>query len=167
MLDFGTAKISWRGYYPGVLGEIIRLHATYYHEQWGFDISFETQEGKELCEFMARFNPEQDGLWTSVVDGKFAGSVAIDGQLTNTEGARLRWFIVDSALRGMGIGKVLMRKAIEFCRVVGHRRVYLWTFHGLEAARSIYEREGFVLSQEREVIQWGRIIKEQRFDLTP
>jgi hypothetical protein len=54
---------------------------------------------------------------------------------------------------------------VEFCRSVGHKRIYLWTFHGLEAARRIYESNGFILTEEREVDQWGGIIKEQRFDL--
>ncbi|MBF0527651.1 MAG: HAMP domain-containing histidine kinase [Deltaproteobacteria bacterium] len=31
------------GYYPGVVGRIIQEHATYYHQNWSFDISFETQ----------------------------------------------------------------------------------------------------------------------------
>ena len=161
----GSNQFKLKGYYPGVLGEITRLHAVYYHENWRFDISFETQEGKELCEFMSRFDPAKDGLWTAVVDEKFAGSVAIDGRLTQTEGARLRWFIVDPTCRGFGLGKILVRKAVEFCRSAGHKRIYLWTFKGLEAARRIYERGGFRLTEEREVEQWGGILKEQRFDL--
>ena len=114
---------------------------------------------------MSRFNPEKDGLWTAVVDEKFAGSIAIDGRPPETEGARLRWFIVDPKFQGLGLGKILAKKAVEFCRSVGHKRIYLWTFQGLEAARRIYESNGFILTEEREVDQWGGIIKEQRFDL--
>ena len=72
-----SSQFDFKGYYPGVLGEITRLHAVYYHDNWGFDMSFETQEGKELCEFMSRFNREKDGLWTAAVDEKFAGAIAI------------------------------------------------------------------------------------------
>jgi len=158
-------QIRLKGYYPGVLGEITRLHGVYYHEQWGFDISFEVQEGKELCEFMSRFDPEKDVLWVAVINEKFAGSVAIDGYDAETYGARLRWLIVDPMYQGLGLGKILVKKAVEFCRSVGHKRIFLWTFQGLEAARHVYECAGFVLTQEREVDQWGGIIKEQRFDL--
>ncbi len=158
-------QIKLKGYYPGVLGEVTRLHGVYYHEQWGFDISFEAQEGKELGEFMLRFDPEKDVLWTAVIDEKFAGSVAIDGYDAEANGARLRWLIVDPLYHGRGLGKTLLKKAVEFCRSVGHKRIFLWTFQGLEAARHIYECAGFVLTQEREVDQWGGIIKEQRFDL--
>ncbi len=158
-------QFKLKGYYPGVLGEITRLHAVYYHDYWGFDISFETQEGKELCEFMSRFDPKKDGLWIAVNDEKFTGSVAIDGHNAETDGARLRWLIVDPIYQGRGLGRVLVKKAVEFCCSVGHRRIFLWTFEGLEAARHVYEWAGFYLAQEREVDQWGVIIREQRFDL--
>ena len=40
------------GYFPGVIGRITETHAVYYHENWGFDASFETQVGRELSEFI-------------------------------------------------------------------------------------------------------------------
>ncbi len=132
---------------------------------WSFDVSFETQEGRELCEFMARFNPESDGLWTAVANDRFAGSVAVDGYFSSTEGARLRWFIVEPAFQGLGIGRDLIRKAVEFSRSAGHKKIYLWTFEGLDAARCLYERAGFRLAEMREVNQWGDIIREQKFEL--
>ncbi len=158
-----VADVQWKGYYPGALGEIIRLHAVYYHDYWSFDVSFETQEGRELCEFMARFNPKSDGLWTAVAKGRFAGSVAIDGHNSSTEGARLRWFIVEPTFQGLGIGRDLIRKAVEFSRAAGHKKIYLWTFEGLDAARHLYEQQGFRLTEVREVNQWGGIIREQKF----
>ena len=165
MLKPEANHFKLKGYFPGALGEITRLHAVYYHEHWGFDISFETQEGKELCEFMSRFDPGKDGLWIAVKDEKFAGSVAIDGKNAGTDGARLRWLIVDPIYQRRGLGKVLVKEAVEFCRSVGHKRIFLWTFEGLEAARRVYEWAGFTLAQEREVDQWGGTIREQRFDL--
>jgi GNAT superfamily N-acetyltransferase len=165
MTQVSVTDVEWKAYYPGVLGEIIKLHATYYHQYWGFDISFETQEGKELCEFMSRFNTESDGLWTAVVRGRFAGAIAIDGYFSRTEGARLRWFIVEPDLQGLGIGRELIRKAVAFSRSAGHKKTYLWTFEGLDAARILYERQGFRLAELREVNQWGGIIREQKFEL--
>jgi hypothetical protein len=44
------------GYFPGAVGKITELHAVYYHENWGFDISFETQVGRELSEFLRDFD---------------------------------------------------------------------------------------------------------------
>lgn len=119
---------EWRGYHAGVIGKIVELHAMYYHTYWGFDMSFETQQGRELCDFMSRFDPKTDGLWTVYIHGCFAGSVAIDGELTASEGARLRWLIVAPDFQGRGVGQALVRKAMEFSKQAGHRKIFLWTF---------------------------------------
>jgi GNAT superfamily N-acetyltransferase len=158
-------EVRITGYFPGVIGMITELHATYYYEYWGFDITFETQVGRELSEFMMDFQDGRDGLWVATVNGEFAGSIAIDGRQTGKEGARLRWFIVHPRFQGKGIGGSLLEHADDFCRQEGHSRVFLWTFEGLDAARSLYERAGFRLSEEHEVYQWGQNIKEQMFEL--
>ena len=155
-----------KGYYPGVLGEITRLHAVYYFEHWGFDISFEAQVGSELAEFMIDFREGRDGFWSMVLNGDCVGAVAIDGRLATTEGARLRWFIVRPGLQGEGIGGRLIGTAVDFCRQAGHDRVFLWTFEGLDQARYLYEKAGFRLTEEHKVEQWGTILKEQKFELT-
>lgn len=165
MHETGMTTVRFTGYYPGALGRITELHATYYHEQWGFDLSFEIQVAGELSEFMSRFRPEQDGLWIALSDNRFVGAVAIDGRLSKTEGARLRWFIVEPSLHGRSVGRKLIRKAIDFCRTAGHSKVFLWTFKGLDAARRLYEVEGFRLSEQHEVNQWGQLIEEQKFEL--
>jgi GNAT superfamily N-acetyltransferase len=157
--------VQWGGYYPGAIGRIVELHATYYHEHWGFDITFETQVARELAEFLSRFGENSDGFWTARIQGRFAGSVAIDGHLAATEGARLRWLIVDPAIHGHRIGSSLVSRAVAFCREKGHSRAFLWTFRGLDPARRLYEREGFLLTEEHEVDQWGQRITEQKFEL--
>ena len=158
--------IEISGYYPGAVGKITEIHAVYYHENWGFDVSFETQVGRELSEFVSRFEEERDGLWVAAKKGDFAGAIAIDGQDAFTEGARLRWFIVVPEFHKCGIGKALIVKAVEFCQRKGFPRVYLWTFEGLTKARGLYEAADFRLIEEHEIVQWGQTIKEQKFELT-
>ncbi len=159
------SETQYGGYYPGVAGKITEMHAVYYHEQWGFDISFETQVGRELCEFLMEFDATRDGLWTAKRNGMFAGAVAIDGRKAHSEGARLRWFIVVPVFQGHGIGKELISRAVEFCKKNNYPMVYLWTFEGLDAARHLYEYHQFKLCQQSEVDQWGQQIKEQKFEL--
>jgi GNAT superfamily N-acetyltransferase len=67
--------------------------------------------------------------------------------------------------RGRGIGHQLIGTAIEFCRGRGYKRVYLWTFEGLNAARHLYEKAGFRLVEQRKGSQWGTEVNEQRFEL--
>ena len=157
--------IEIQGYYPGVVGKITELHAVYYHEHWGFDVSFETQVGRELAIFVSEFDTERDGLWVATADGEFAGAVAIDGSHAMTDGARLRWFIVDPKFQGAGLGNRLIARAVQFCKDKGYPKIFLWTFEGLDPARRLYERFDFQLCETHEIDQWGQTIKEQKFEL--
>jgi len=153
------------GYFPGAIGKITTLHAVYYKERWGLDHSFEAQVGREVSDFITRFDEKKDGLWNAVSGNELAGCIAITRDPDEPIDARLRWYIVDPVFHGQGIGKTLIKRAIHFCREAGYVRVYLWTFKGLNRAQSIYEQNGFLLTEERDVEQWGGIISEQRFDL--
>jgi GNAT superfamily N-acetyltransferase len=158
-------EIEISGYYPGVIGKITEIHAVYYHQHWGFDVSFETQVGRELSVFMSEFDNDRDGLWVATSNRKFAGSIAIDGHSAPADGARLRWFIVDPEFQNAGLGKGLISRAVEFCKQKKFPKVFLWTFEGLHAARRLYEQQHFQLSEAHDVDQWGRQIKEQKFEL--
>ena len=157
--------IQIKGYYPGVIGKITELHAVYYHEHWGFDVTFEIQVGGELSHFVQRLDENRDGLWVATIKGDFAGAIAIDGADALGEGARLRWFIVDPQFQGSGIGKNLIGRAIAFCQQKQFPKVFLWTFKGLEDARRLYEFVGFQLGEEKRIDQWGQTILEQKYEL--
>ncbi len=55
-----------------MIGKITELHAVYYHENWRFDVSFETQIGREVSEFIGRFKESGDRLWVARVGKAFA-----------------------------------------------------------------------------------------------
>jgi GNAT superfamily N-acetyltransferase len=152
------------GYIPGSLGRVVSLHGTYYHEHWGFGLFFEVKVATELTAFLSTFDPARDGFWTVSSDGEVQGTITIDGSHGMTEGAHLRWFITSDTMRGQGLGKRLLSTAMEFCRECGYPRVYLWTFGGLGVARHLYERHGFVLTEEHRGTQWGTEVLEQRME---
>jgi GNAT superfamily N-acetyltransferase len=158
-------EVRLSGYFPGAIGRIAELHAKYYHEHWGFDLFFESKVATELSEFLCRFDEGRDGFWVASHGDKIVGSIAIDGINSDSKGAHLRWFIVAAENQGRGIGNILMREAIEFCRRTKANRVYLWTFAGLDAARHLYEKFGFKLSEQHEGNQWGKKVTEQMFEL--
>ena len=153
------------GYLPGVVGRIVEMHGSYYAAHWGFGAFFEARMARELGEFVDRFDPQRDGLWSAVAAGRIEGSIAIDGSRPGADEAHLRWFIIDANLRGRGTGRRLLDEAVRFCRGCGHRHVALWTFAGLDAARRLYEHAGFRLDEERRGAQWGIEVTEQRFEL--
>ncbi len=153
------------GYVPGAIGRIIEIHAAYYKKHWDFDLFFELKVATELSEFLNRFNPLHDGFWLAMMDDKIVGAVAVDGNEAETSGARLRWFIVDPEYQGRGVGQRLLKEAIAFCRRANIRRIYLHSFAGLDAARHVYEKFGFVLREEKQDRTWGRTVTEQTFEL--
>lgn len=154
-----------RGYVPGAIGRVVELHGTYYHQQWGFGPFFEAKVATELAEFLGRYDESRDGFWITSLEGRVEGSITIDGLHAENEGAHLRWFIMSDVLRGRGVGNRLITSAIDFCRSKDYKRVYLWTFEGLNAARHLYEKAGFTLIEQRRGIQWGTAVNEQRFEL--
>jgi hypothetical protein len=56
------------GYGPGVAGRLTDLHARYYGTLWELGPQFEADIADGLAEFVVRYDPQRDGLWT-VVDG--------------------------------------------------------------------------------------------------
>ena len=152
------------GYVPGAIGRVVELHATYYHKHWGFGLFFESKVASELSEFLNRFNDQHDGFWVALRNEKIVGSIAIDGIEAPTHGAHLRWFIVAPECRGDGVGNTLLQAAIGFCKKARFRRIYLWTFAGLDPARHLYEKNGFRMCRELEGDQWGVTVTEQMFE---
>ena len=151
------------GYVPGVIGRIVEMHARYYSKHWGFGKFFEAKVATELSEFINRLDDQRDGLWTVCSDKHVLGSIVIDGVKADTEGAHLRWYILSSQIKSKGMGSQLIEKAIQFCRSKQYNSVYLWTFKGLEAARHLYEKNGFKLIHEQKGSQWGTAVIEQKY----
>ena len=158
-------QVEIKGYVPGAIGRIAELHALYYSREWGFGKYFEAKVAAELAEFVGRLDAAQDGLWTACLESRVQGAIAIDGIKAKTEAAHLRWFILAPGLRGRGMGSELLGRAIGFCREKTHKKIFLWTFKGLDAARHLYEKHGFTLAEEFEGDQWGTTVIEQKFIL--
>ena len=157
------SAIRIEGCRPGSLGAVARMHGEYYAKHWGFGPVFECRVARGLADLVERGDSLRDGFWIADDGTGIVGSVAIDGQAAAGEGARLRFFLVDESRQGHGIGHRLLDRALAFCEAAGHRRVFLWTFAGLDAARALYESRGFRLEDEHADTQWGTPVREQKF----
>jgi GNAT superfamily N-acetyltransferase len=153
-----------RGYVPGAIGRIAGLHGTYYATHWGFGLFFEAKVATELSAFLTAYDTGRDGLWTAAVDGRVEGGIVIDGTHALQSGAHLRWFILSETLRGRGIGRRLIHRAVDFCIEKRYPKIVLWTFEGLGAARHLYESVGFRLAGQQKGAQWGTEVNEQKFE---
>ena len=150
-----------KGYIPGAIGRISELHGAYYHKHWGFGLFFEAKVAAELSEFLLRYDTHKDGIWVATQNDRVEGSIVMDGIHAETDGVHLRWFILSDVLRGKGVGRMLVEKAMAFCREKSYRKAHLWTFEGLDAARRLYLEAGFRLVRQKRGIQWGTEVNEQ------
>ncbi|MGC5703060.1 bifunctional helix-turn-helix transcriptional regulator/GNAT family N-acetyltransferase [Pseudomonas sp. NFXW11] len=150
------------GYRPGIIGRIAEMHATYYAARAGFGQAFESLVARDMAELMGRLANPRNQVWVALQGERIVGSIAIDGEGEGGE-AILRCFILDDTARGQGLGKRLLAEALAFCDQWGFAATRLWTFKGLDAARKLYEDQGFVLVQEQLGEQWGAAVTEQCF----
>jgi GNAT superfamily N-acetyltransferase len=145
----GEAKLAevaiTQGYAPGALGRVTELHGTYYSQYWNLGLFFEAKAAIEMADFLKNYDPARESFWLAWQDDKIIGSVTIVGPRGTETSARLRWFILDPAYQGLGVGKTLLKAALDFCRANRFERVYLTTFAGLDSARHLYEQNGFSL----------------------
>jgi GNAT superfamily N-acetyltransferase len=153
------------GYRPGCIGRITEMHAAYYASAVGFGARFEAKVATELSAFLTGYVEGRDGLWLALASDRIEGAIAIDGSNYRQCGAHLRWFITSDAVRGKGIGTLLLDAALAFCQSRAYSQVYLWTFDELHAARHLYEKHGFKLSRSQRGAQWGKEVNEQLFTL--
>jgi ribosomal protein S18 acetylase RimI-like enzyme len=147
---------------PGDLGAIVHLHGTVYAKEYGFDPTFEAYVAGPLAEFV-RAGTDRDRLWVAERGGRVVGCVAIVSAGPGT--AQLRWFLVEPSARGAGLGKQLLRTALDFSRECGYGKVILWTVRALEAAAHLYRSAGFRKVEEKPGRRWGADVVEEKYEL--
>ncbi len=158
----GDIEIT-EGFRVGDLAAVVQLHSEIYAAEYALDATFEAYVAEPLAQFAkARAHTgERAGLiWFARLPDSVAGSLAlIDG---GDEIDMIRWVILTRALRGRGVGKALMQKAMDAAAARGKRAVELWTFDELTAAIALYRAFGFAEVERRTVQQWGKPITELR-----
>lgn len=149
---------------PGDIGRVVAAHGVIYAHEQQWNVEFEAYVAEGLGRVVAAGDPARNRLWLAEQGGVLVGSIAV--VRPQDSAAQLRWFLVDPAVRGAGVGRRLMDEALAFCRASGARQVFLWTVAGLDAAARHYQRAGFVLDESVTGVRWGRTVTEQRYALT-
>jgi len=159
-------KVKWRIRHhiePGDIGYLTYLHGVLYAKEYGYDETFEAYVAGGLAEFVQSFSPDKDGIWVAEANSRVIGSVAIVGH--SEADAQLRWFLVHPDYRRLGVGKELLKNAVQFCRECRYKAVFLWTTSELVAAGHLYTRFGFRKTEEKTHKIWGKNVTEERYDL--
>jgi GNAT superfamily N-acetyltransferase len=132
------------GFRPGYLGRMSQMQGEYYDVVWARPgASFEVMMARQMCDFHDTYTEGRDLLLSAHIDNLLVGYIAVVGAPAERPGARLRWFHVDPACQGSGIGRELLTRALDFCRRAGYKTAWLWTMDGLDAARRLYDSCGF------------------------
>lgn len=161
-----STKISIRSTLkPGDVGQLIYLHGWIYAQECGYNHGFEGYVCKTFYDFFQSPRPDLDRFWLAEVKDEIVGAIAILGH--SPEVAQLRWFILHPRYRGIGLGKTLLEKAVEYCYEKKFKRVFLETTEDQETAISMYTRAGFRKVSEHESSGWEKTLVEQTFELIP
>lgn len=148
---------------PGDLGYVIYRHGKLYDEEYHYGISFEMYVALGMHEFYKKYNPELDCVWICEHNEKIIGFLLLMNRENNA--AQLRYFYLEAEYRGIGLGKKLMTLYMKFLKSKGYQSVYLWTTHEQQTAAALYKKFGFTLTEEKQSTEFGKPLKEQRYDL--
>jgi DNA-binding MarR family transcriptional regulator/GNAT superfamily N-acetyltransferase len=148
----------------GDLGYVTSRQALLYHQEYGWDWTYEAFMSEILAKFARDFDARRDDGWIAEVGGRTVGSVfLVRSDKRGT--AKLRLLYVEPDARGLGIGRRLVRRCMARARELGYRRMELWTNSVLTAARKIYEAEGFRLAKEEHHTSFGKKLVGQNWEL--
>lgn len=148
---------------PGDVGYLIYLHGWIYGKECGYNHTFEGYVCKTFYDFFSNYNPNKDRIWFAELDEEIIGAIAIIGH--SPIEAQLRWFILHPDYRGKGIGRILYKEALDYCREKGYKKVFLATTQDQQIAIRMYIQEGFKKVFEFENKTWGKPLIEETYEL--
>lgn len=147
---------------PGDLGFIAYLHGRLYAREYGYGLEFEGYVLEGLRELISQYDPAKDRVWICEEGDRIIGFLA---GVRRKEVIQLRFFILASENRGLGLGKKLMDSFMDYVKASGCSSVYLWTTNEQNTAAELYNRYGFRITEEKVSNGFGKRLVEQRYDL--
>lgn len=147
-------EVTLRSLRTGDVGLVVSRQAVLYAQEFGWDGTFESMVAKVGGEYIERYDPKSDAAWIAEIDGRMAGSVFLVRKSRNV--AKLRLLYVEPGARGHGIGRRLVETCMQHARTLGYKRMTLWTNDVLTAARAIYVKAGFELTESEPHHSFGK-----------
>jgi len=152
-----------RPHQPGDMGWVVHRHGVLYNQEYGWDETFEALVAEIVAKFIQNYDAKRERCWIAEKDGENAGSVFLVKKSETT--AQLRLLLVEPKARRLGIGKRLVNECTRFARQRGYSKIMLWTNSVLDAARHIYEQEGYRLAEEEAHRSFGHDLVGQNWEL--
>jgi len=159
-----TTNIEIRPFTNNDIDYIISRQINLYKVEYGFTSEvWKAYIADGVHQLVKQFDSEKDCVYILEANGNVSGCIAITHIEDGT--AQLRFFFIEPTLRGLGAGNKLINMAISFCREKKYKRIFLWTFSKLAAARHLYSKNGFQMTDTHENREWGEPVLEERWDL--
>ncbi|WYP27184.1 helix-turn-helix domain-containing GNAT family N-acetyltransferase [Alkalihalobacillus sp. FSL W8-0930] len=136
--------------------KMIEKQRSFYADNCGFNEEF-------LKYLHSTFKVDIEKIWIAEVDGEFAGCIGLVKE--NDTIAQLRWFIVDTSVRGKGVGTKLVQTLLSYCRDMQYEKVSLETVSQLKTARNLYNKFGFELKKANQQYMWGQELVNEQWEL--
>jgi DNA-binding MarR family transcriptional regulator/GNAT superfamily N-acetyltransferase len=159
------APVVLRPHRIGELGWLVHRQGLLYNEQFGWNGEFESLIARIYHEYAAAPESPPKALWVAERAGRVVGSIFVLPSEGREGTAQLRMLYVEPDARGLGLGALLVRQAVDFARAAGYRRVRLWTQSVLVSARRIYEAAGFRCLETNAHHSFGKDLTGEHWEL--
>ena len=125
----------------GDANRILGLMREVFIVEMGWDRAFIVDAARVLKQMLSNRRPGRDLFLVSESSGMIIGVMFLLDIGAGT--GFVRWLVVHKDFRGIGLGRALLDRALEFCRGNSFAKVRLVTVRDLSRAREFYLAAGF------------------------
>lgn len=99
----------------------------------------------EVAEMSKHYSDQSASLYlVAIIEGNIVGGCGVAGFNGSRETCELRKLFLLNESRGLGIGKALVARCLDYARQKGYKECYLDTLSSMKSAIALYEKTGFV-----------------------